>query len=258
MPWELTTILMQLPVFALVLLRIAGLFLTAPFFSSRAVPMRIRAAMTMVTGFVMFPVVSARAPASVPIGAVITGGATELMVGAIMGLALSAFVSGADLGGLMVGQQAGIVLGEIVDPTQNNRSSIVGQIYSISLMTAFLIVGGHRVTLAALLDTYEIIPIFGMRVGESALMLLTETLAASFVLGVRLAAPVLIALFLVGSALGFLSRTMPQMNILTVGFSVRTIVAMGTAGLSLAACQDFLANGILDILEAIRATSWVG
>lgn len=256
MPWSLTNILWELPVFTLVLLRVSGLFLTAPFFSSRIVPVRVRVAMIMVLGFIAFPIVARLVPGSVSLEDVVTGAPGELMVGAVMGLALTAFVAAADLGGLMVGQQAGIVLGEIVDPTQNNRSSIVGQVYSIGLMMVFLLLGGHRAVIAALLDTYKVIPIFAMRVDDSVLLLLTEALAASFIVGIRIAAPVLIALFLVGTAMGFLSRTMPQMNILTVGFSVRSLIAMGTAGVALSACKDLFANGIVDMMEAIRAASW--
>ncbi len=252
MPWELSKILLALPVFALVVFRVSGLFLTAPVFASRIIPLRLRAAMVMIISFVIFPLVAASVPTSLTLAQAIVGGVRELMIGAVIGLALSAFVIAADLGGLLVGQQAGIVLGEIVDPTQDKRSSIVGQIYSISLMTVFLLLGGHRATIAALLDTYRVIPVLGFEPGESSLLLLIEMLTASFMLGVRIAAPVLIALFLIGVAMGFLSRTMPQMNILTVGFSVRAMVAMGTAGVALAACEHLFANAVIDALNTVR------
>lgn len=252
MPWELSTVLLSLPVFALIVFRVSGLFLTAPVFGSRAIPARIRVAMMMVVSFMMFPLLSTTVPQTLTMGQAIVGGIGELMIGATMGLALSAFLAAADLAGLVVGQQAGIVLGQIVDPTQGNRSSIIGRIYSISLTTVFLLMGGHRATLAALLDTYRIIPIGGFKPGEPSLLLLIEMLTAAFILGIRIAAPVLIALFLIGLAMGFLSRTMPQFNILTVGFSVRALAAMGTAGVALAACEGLFADAVMDALNTVR------
>lgn len=208
--------------------------------------------MVMVIAMIVFPSVNVHAPSMDGLGEVVLGGLRELMIGASMGLGLAAFLNAADLAGLMIGQQAGIVLGEIVDPTQNNRSSIVGQLYAISLMTVFLLLGGHRATIAALLDTYWIIPITGFRPDDTTLLMLVEMLSAAFILAVRIAAPVLIALFLVGLTLAFLSRTMPQLNILTVGFGIRSLVALGTAGVALAACERLFAGAVFDMIGALR------
>jgi len=116
----------------------------------------------------------------------------------------------------------------------------------------FLAVGGHRAAMAAVLDTYQVIPLLSFRLDESIILLFVEMLTAAFIVGIRLAVPVTIALFLGALALGFLSRTMPQMNILTVGFLIRVCVALGVAALALSSCQDFLLGAIWDGLELVR------
>jgi flagellar biosynthesis protein FliR len=252
LPWLLSEILLALPVFALVLFRVSGLMLTAPVFASALIPIRVRAAFAFVLAAMIFPLVASSAPTQLTLGAVIGGGVMELVVGAVIGLTLTIFLMGAELAGHSVGQQAGLIMGEIVDPTQNTRTSIVGQVYTISLMVLFLLVGGLRATVAALIDTYSAVPMLSFSPGDSLLLLMIETLTASFMLGLRVAGPVLIAIFLVGLALAFLSRTMPQMNILTVGFSIRTIVALGTAGLALSVGQELFHTAIWDALLSIR------
>jgi len=77
-------------------------------------------------------------------------------------------------------------------------------------------------------------------------------LTAAFVLGIRVAGPVLIAMFLIGTAMGVLSRTMPQFNILSVGFTVRVLVAIGVAGFALAGCQDLFLDAIWSTFETVR------
>ena len=79
-------------------------------------------------------------------------------------------------------------------------------------------------------------------------------LGAAFVFGVRLAGPVLIALFMSATALAFLSRTMPQFNIMTVGFPVRIFVALTVAGLALGSCEDLMIDAVWDALETVRET----
>ena len=89
---------------------------------------------------------------------------------------------------------------------------------------------------------------------QGRLFLDGDLLSAAFILAIKLFAPVLIALLLTSIVMGFLGRTMPQLNILTVGFAVRSLAALGIAALALAASQDVLVEALIEALEAIRAT----
>ncbi len=253
MPWELADIIIALPAFALVLFRVTGLMLAAPFYGSSVIPVQIRAAFSLLIAVVIFPMVKVQAPAELTLATALVGGVGEMMIGAIIGLSLSIMMMGAEVGGLMVGRQAGIALANSYAPTSNERVSRIGQIYTISFTLVFLLIGGHRAAMAALLDTYRVIPLLSFQFEETFVLLLVETLAAAFILGVRLAGPVLIALFMTGTTLGVLSRTMPQLNILTVGFALRLLVALAVAGAALGACEGILLDAIWDGVDSIRA-----
>lgn len=200
----------------------------------------------------MFPLVQGQMPRGLDLSTAVAGGAGELMIGTIIGLSLSLMMLGAEVGGLMVGRQAGLALANIFDPTQNSQASITGQVYTISFTIIFLLAGGHRAAVAALLDTFAMIPLLSFRFDEPFVVLLVEALASAFILGIRLAGPVLIALFLVGTALAFLSRTMPQLNILTVGFALRAIVALAVAAVAIGAAEDLLLDAVWESVERIR------
>ncbi len=253
MPLSLADIFARLPVFALVLFRLTGLAIAAPLYSGRAIPVRIRAAMVMVLAAMLFPIIAPTVPSEVSLSVALIGGITELIVGAAIGLSVTILLMGAEVAGEMVSQQAGISLGDVINPFFEQQSSIIGQLYAVVLTWVFLLGGGHRAMMAALLDTFEVIPILSYEPGDSIVLLLIEMLTAAFILGVRLAAPVLIALFLSGTALGFLSRTMPQLNILSVGFTLRALLTLGVAALTLTACQGMMLSALDDGLDAIRA-----
>ncbi len=252
MSTPLFEILSALPVFALVLFRISGLMLTAPIFASQMIPGRVRVAMIMMTAAIMFPVVNAQAPSGIGLGAVVVGGVSEIMIGATIGLALTVFIMGAEVAGRTAGQQAGLSMGQIVDPSTNEQVSTLGALYTIVLTMLFLAIGGHRATMAALLDTYEVVPLLSFQTSDSMVVLLVEMLTAAFVLGIRIGAPIIVAVFLSGVALGFLSRTMPQLNILSVGFTLRLLIALGIGGVALVASGDMLVEAAFDALAMVR------
>ena len=253
MPFELVNILFALPLYALILFRLGGLMMTAPMLSSSVIPIRVRAALAMTMAAMIFPLMVHALPRELTMVDVLVGSVAEIMIGATIGLSLSLVLLMADIAGMIVGQQGGLALGQIFDPTLNRQSTVSGQVYLIVLTLIFLIVGGHREMVAALLDTFDAIPLMSFQYERSVLTLLIEILSSAFVMGIRVAGPVLIALFLLGTALGFLSRTMPQFNILTIGFTLRLLVALGTAGLALAACRDLFVDSIWDGVAALRS-----
>ena len=230
MPWSLLDILLGLPAYALVLFRLGGLVMTAPVYSSLMIPRRLKAALVMVIAVVIFPSVSRQIPPDAGLATIVIGGASEIMVGATIGLAMALLLMGAQVAGIVVGQQAALNLGQVADPTQGDRSTVLGQLYTIVLTILFFSIGGHRAVMRALLDTYEVVPVMAFRYNETFLLLLVEMLTASLILGIRIGGPVLVALFLSSIAMGFLSRTMPQFNILSVGFAVRILLSIGVAG----------------------------
>lgn len=252
MPASLIDILYSLPVFALVLFRISGLVMTAPVFGSQMIPMRVRAAMVMMIAAIMFPMVKSQVPAHMGLGAVLIGGVSEMMIGATIGLSLTIFIMGAEVAGRTAGQQAGLSMGQIVDPSTNEQVSTLGALYTVVLTVLFLVIGGHRATMAALLDTYDAVPILSFQISDSVIVLLSEMLTAAFILGVRIGAPIIVAVFVSGVALGFLSRTMPQLNILSVGFTLRLLVALAIGGIALMASGDMLVDAAFQALSMVR------
>jgi flagellar biosynthetic protein FliR len=120
----------------------------------------------------------------------------------------------------------------------------------------YLAIGGHRLVLGGLLDTFAWLPAGQGAFSRSAVDAVTVLFAQSFVLGVRVAAPAIVALLLATLIMGLLSRTLPQLNVMALGFGVNAIVALMAIGASLAgACWVFQdqVHGMLETaLVALR------
>ena len=241
-----------LPLYALILFRVSGLMLTAPIFGSETLPIRLRAALAAVISLTIFPVLAPRLPADLSMSEAVFGGLGEMMIGLIMGLSMSVMFAGVQLAGMVIGQQAGLSLGQVFDPVTNNDTTIIGQMFFIVAVMAFLLVGGHRELMRALLDSFEAIPVLGFHDQSTALALLVRLVTGAFTLALRMAGPVLIALLVASVAMGFLSRTMPQLNILSVGFMLRAMLAIGATAIVISADGSVITDAIVGTIEAIR------
>lgn len=252
MPWSILDIQFLLPSFAIVLFRVAGLTLTAPLISSSAHPAQLKIAFSFMVACMIFPIVAPAAPLTLTFASMIGVVFGELMIGLIIGTTVSVMFTGAELAGTMIGQQAGLALGQVVNPMLDEESSIIGQVYFLVILMVFLAVGGHRSMVAALLDTYQTLPPGSFRFSESMLTLLEDVLRSAFEFGMRLAAPALTALFIASLVMAFMSRTMPQLNILTIGFAVRAFVALAAAALSMSLSYDLIHDEIVNVFDALR------
>jgi len=115
----------------------------------------------------------------------------------------------------------------------------------------FLGIGGHRVVLGGLLDTLRTVPLGGATVDDRLVPAVAGVLSASFVLAIKVAAPVVVTMLIVTVAVGMLGRTMPQINVLTVGLPVRTLVGLGVLGAILTMLLPLLERAVDRIGQAV-------
>ena len=104
---------------------------------------------------------------------------------------------------------------------------VYSQMFYFLTLAMFVLLDGHRLLTEALLDTYVWLPPGKAALGESFVTALTTLLGQSFLLGIRAAAPAMTALLLATLVLGLIGRTVPQINILVVGFSVNALLTVG-------------------------------
>lgn len=244
--------------FTLVLTRISGLVLGAPVLNSAEFPMRFRALLTFAVALMILPSqahASLPAVSTVPDYLVLVGG--ELLIGLALGLSLTIFLSGIQLGGLIIGRTGGMLLASGLDPTSGEEMSTFSRILHLTALAVFVCIGGHRLMMAGLLDTFEKLPIGGPIIDETATTALIDIMSASFRFGVRSAMPVTAALLLSTLVMGLISRAVPQLNILLVGFGLNAMLTFLMMTLTVGAtvmlfCNLDTINGVMgQMLQAL-------
>ena len=230
----LTTYLDLFYVFVFVLCRLGGLMMTAPILGAQVVPLRIRGLLAVALALLVTPLFSSL-PVDPPVHLVdlVVMLAQELLLGLTLGLGVMILFMGLQVAGQTVAQMSALSLADIFDPTFDSNLSVFSQLLEVVALSCFLLIGGHRLVMAGLLETFQWISPGEISFSQGVVSTLTDILTQSFLLGIRAAAPTIVALLMSIIVLGLISRTLPQLNILAVGFSLNAIVLIGTLSLSL-------------------------
>ena len=180
----------------------------------------------------------------------IVGG--ELALGVVLGLGVFTILSGLQLAGEMIDQQAGLALAEIFNPGFGANGSITGTLLFWLGVAALLMmepVNGHLMLVSALVETFQTLPLGEAYVSLSAVELLRDLVHQSLVLAIQVAAPLLATMSLVALAMGYLGHTVPQINVLVVGFPVRVLVNLLVLGLSLSGAARVVVDVIPKVID---------
>ena len=252
MPWSVFQIYGVLPAFLLVLFRVAGLVFAVPFLSGSVIPARIKVALTTAVSLAVFPVLMPRLPVTTTLASAMAGMLGELAIGLFVGLMVTLLFQGVQLAAQAIGQQSGMRLGSVFNPMLETSSTLVSQLYFLVALTIFFAVGGDHAVVRALLDSFTTIPPLAFEVTPGLVSLLVDMLALSFTMAIRVAGPTILALLLAFLVLGFLSRTIPQLNILTIGFPLKLAVALVMMAMTMMSLEGVLIDGLTECMDGIR------
>jgi flagellar biosynthetic protein FliR len=165
-------------------------------------------------------------------GAVLAALCREAILGLVMGLTILILCAGVQAGGQIVAQMTGMSLAVVTDASDGSQTPVFGKVLDLVTLSVFLLIGGHRQVLTALLDTFGWMPPGQVAFTSGLVQSLTDVVAESIVLGIRTAAPIMISLLLTTLVLGLINRMVPRWNVLAVGFSLNAAVAIGVLALS--------------------------
>ena len=179
----------------------------------------------------------------------------EFSLGLVLGLGVLITFSGLQLAGEMIDQQTGLALGEISNPGMEINGSMTGQflfLFGTVLLLVMEPINGHLLLVGSLVETFQTLPVGEATISVSTVDLLSTLVHQSLVLGIRVAAPMLGVMSLVALTMGFLSHSVPQLNVLVIGFPVRASISLIVLSLMLAATADIVVAAVPQTIDALR------
>lgn len=216
----------QLQGFFWILIRVSVMFFLIPLFGASGVPTLWKVGLSMVIAVVLTPVVPTPSilPETVP--EIIIGVASEAVMGLILAMAIRMFLAAVQMAGQFMSFQMGFAMARAMDPQTGSQSTVLTQFLYLFTILIFFSINGHHLFIKALTSSFYIVPPNSLSFNSIISKELIKISGDMFMVGVKIAAPILVALFLSNLCLGIVARTVPQINILMVGFPINLCIGL--------------------------------
>jgi len=240
-----------IPTFILVFFRTCGLMLAAPLFGSTRIPRRVKVMLALViaAGLVNGVTVPPQLPDTTLLLAFGIGG--ELIFGLLMGLGASLTFIAIHWAGEIMGQQMGFNMAASFDPQFGSGSSLVGDLYFMLALVVFLTIRGHHALIEGLASSFKSLPLLAAGIDANLFNVFLGLVTGATVLAIKLSAPMLISMLVVDLALGFIGKTMPQINVMNTGVTIRSIGGMAILIVGLALATSVFTESLIEGLNTI-------
>ena len=242
--------------FFLVLTRITGLFLFTPLLASRSIPTQFKALLSFMFAIAIYPFVPLQAlPETVDLYSLAPMLFTELLIGLVIGLIAGIPMMAIQMGGYVMGYQMGLSLAQSFNPELDTNSSVIGQLLFFMSIFIYISVGGFETIFIILTDAFHTIASGTFVFSATPLDMLTEVLNSGFELAIRVAAPIMGVVSMLMIAMGFIMKTMPQINIMSIGFSIQILAGLSILALLIGSVAIVSGDEMVHTLELIN--TWV-
>ncbi|HTL30814.1 MAG TPA: flagellar biosynthetic protein FliR, partial [Tepidisphaeraceae bacterium] len=194
---------------------------------SAKVPRRVKVLLTLILAVGMCPAV--KAPPNLndlTTWQLAVGIGGEIIFGFAMGMVLSFVFIAGQWAGELIGQQMGLNMSEVFDPQFGQAGSLVGDMYFMLTLVIFLSLRGHHAILDGVRASFDALPLLSVGMNKPLFGLLTGLFTSCTTLAIQLAGPMIVTMLVVDLALGAISKTMPQINVMTAGLTMRSLVGL--------------------------------
>lgn len=217
----------QVKVFGLALARVSAMISVVPIFGSGVVPVSLKAMFSLLLALILTPmlVVPVEALPDDTIGYA-TLAVGEVIVGIMIGFTVFLVFIGVQMAGQMLDFQMGFGIMNVINPAMETQAPLVGFFKFVIAMLIFLAVEGHHRIIISLFQSFETVPMTTFSYSEALTGRMVEASGRLFYLGLQIAAPALTTLLLTSFVLAIMGRFVPQINLLVVGFPIRTAVGV--------------------------------
>ena len=235
--------------------RVGAMVMLLPGIGESNLPARVRLAIALALTAVLLPL--HRQAYAVNLNALmplIVEMIQEVIIGLVLGITARLAMSALQIAGSVVAQQLGLGFVTAVDPTQDQQGVLVGNFLAVLGVTLIFATDMHYLVIAAMNDSYAIFKPGEIPLTGDAAKHITTIIAASFRIGVQIAAPFIAFGLLFNLGLGVLSRLMPQMQVFFIGLPLSILLGLLLLVMVLGAMMGTFTDVLHGVLSQLAPT----
>lgn len=210
----------------LIFIRITGIMVTAPLFRSSAIIPHVKIMISVILATIVTSALWKEHPTiEFHLWNMVFLVFKEFFVGLMIGFVTNSVFWAARMAGGLIDMDMGYQTATLFD-RENANPSLVGELKELMVLMVFLFINGHHYIFEGIFFSVKAIPLTKMAITASSVTLLMKMATTVFILGIKMASPVLISLFLTNLSLALLARVAPQTNIFILSFQLKVAVGL--------------------------------
>ena len=176
----------------------------------------------------------------------------EVANGIILGLISNIAFEVVLMAGSLIDVHIGLSMVNTIDPNSETNTTITGNLLHYVALVIFFIVDGHHMLIKSLIESFILLPIGkGLLYGDT-MMTMIEIIANYFVIGLKIALPIVLIILLADVCMGLISRAVPQINVMILGLPVKMLIGIIAISISLPIIIKLFLNNISYIPDIFR------
>ena len=236
-----------------ILLRLSLVIFLIPPFNNARFPPSAKALFVMVLTTMLFPLLRDNVlPLSFQPAALICMVASEILLALLMSLSFLIIMGAFEFAGELISYQAGISMAQVVDPQGGFQISVVSNLIELIALLLFFSLNAHHVLLKIIVESFRILPVGQFIPNAATIDRFVLASGELFVIAIKLAAPVLIVLFLIQVGLGVISKFVPNINILVTSFPITIIFGLLFTSIALPFWGEAMAHFFHQVLGFLQ------
>lgn len=237
--------------FILLFFRFASLFMAVPIFSHKSIPMTLKASMGFFFAIVFY---SSMPPVTIAITvpSIVIAILSEMLFGLAIGVILQVAFNAITFAGGQISFMMGFSMATAIDPANGVSMPIISQFLSLIALMILFAIDMHHWVLIFIDKSLQTIPLGGFIVSEDLFNYIIKATSNMFMVGFMIVFPIIALSWLADVIFGMLMKTMPQFNLLVIGFPIKIMVAFVVLIATLSATMLILKSQMLEAFNTLE------
>ncbi|MBE5965676.1 MAG: flagellar biosynthetic protein FliR [Lachnospiraceae bacterium] len=249
----MTITLQDFEFFLLILVRITGFMMTAPFFSLKNVPFRVKVGFSILLAIILLLTSTDQMPEYTGVIGYSILVVKEAIVGVVLGFFANIAYYIISFAGNFMDMEIGFSMVNQLDPVSMIQTTITSNLYGYLVILIMLVTNLHHMFIKAIADSFQIVPVGKAVFDPMMYQLMLRFMTDYFIIGFRIVLPIFAAILLVNTILAILAKIAPEMNMFVIGMQMKVLVGLFVMSLVIElvpSVADFIFNEMIAMMKA--------
>ena len=149
----------------------------------------------------------------------------ETLTGLVFGFITNMCFNSLKIAGSLIDQQLGLSMANIYDPNTNTQNTLIETIlYWLGVMIFFFFYGHHQL-IAGIQNSFNLVKV-GQLILSGNFDYVINVFVQCFIIGIKIAVPMILSLLIAELLIGFISKSVPQLNVMVVSMPLKLLMGI--------------------------------